>query len=267
MDSVVLITGALTGIGRATAIGFRADDGCSRRRIVAGNVNRPARRSQMNYVALARSRIYPRADVRQDEAVGGDLVEAARSHALVALGRGWSTCAGHRGHRRVPSWSRPVKATPQHSTPMFWATILGMKHAMQADAAARAGQRRQRLLDDGPQGRAWRVDVHRQQARGGGRADEVGGAGGCCLRVRVNAVAPGPVETGMLLNRFTGSEARKAGLIAGVPMQRAGRPEEIAQAIVFLASDKAVLYHRTDPCRSTAASRRADPTCSGSIVA
>jgi NAD(P)-dependent dehydrogenase (short-subunit alcohol dehydrogenase family) len=56
--------------------------------------------------------------------------------------------------------------------------------------------------------------------------------------VRVNAVAPGPVETGML-NRFTGSEERKAGLVAGVPMQRAGRPEEVAQAIVFLASNNA----------------------------
>jgi NAD(P)-dependent dehydrogenase (short-subunit alcohol dehydrogenase family) len=61
---------------------------------------------------------------------------------------------------------------------------------------------------------------------------------GAAFGVRVNAVAPGPVETGML-NRFTGSEARKAGLIGGVPMQRVGRPEEIAQAIVFLASDKA----------------------------
>jgi NAD(P)-dependent dehydrogenase (short-subunit alcohol dehydrogenase family) len=41
------------------------------------------------------------------------------------------------------------------------------------------------------------------------------------------------------VNRFTGTEARKAGLIAGIPMQRAGRPEEIAQAIIFVASDKA----------------------------
>ena len=56
--------------------------------------------------------------------------------------------------------------------------------------------------------------------------------------VRVNAVAPGPVETEML-NRFTGSAERKAGLIAGVPLKRAGTPEEIAQTIVFLASDKA----------------------------
>jgi NAD(P)-dependent dehydrogenase (short-subunit alcohol dehydrogenase family) len=53
-----------------------------------------------------------------------------------------------------------------------------------------------------------------------------------------SAVAPGPVETEML-NRFTGSAERKAGLIAGVPLKRSGTPEEIAQTIVFLTSDKA----------------------------
>ena len=56
--------------------------------------------------------------------------------------------------------------------------------------------------------------------------------------VRVNAVAPGPVETGML-NRFTGSADRKAGLIAGVPLKRVGTTDEIADTIVFVASDKA----------------------------
>ena len=55
--------------------------------------------------------------------------------------------------------------------------------------------------------------------------------------VRVNAIAPGPTETAML-NRFTGSAERKAGLVAGVPLQRAGEPDEIANAIVFLTSDK-----------------------------
>jgi NAD(P)-dependent dehydrogenase (short-subunit alcohol dehydrogenase family) len=61
---------------------------------------------------------------------------------------------------------------------------------------------------------------------------------GAAVGVRVNAVAPGPVETEML-NRFIGSTERKAGLIAGVPLKRSGTPEEIAQAIVFVASDKA----------------------------
>ena len=54
----------------------------------------------------------------------------------------------------------------------------------------------------------------------------------------MNAVAPGPVAT-ELLDRFTGSEERKAALIAGVPVKRAGKPEEIAAAIRFLASDNA----------------------------
>ena len=49
---------------------------------------------------------------------------------------------------------------------------------------------------------------------------------------------PGPVETGML-NRFTGNADRKAGLIAGVPLKRAGTPDEMAQVIVFLESAKA----------------------------
>jgi len=56
--------------------------------------------------------------------------------------------------------------------------------------------------------------------------------------VRVNVVAPGPIDTGMLA-RFTGTAEIKAGLVAGVPVKRAGKPEEIAQAIVFLSSDKA----------------------------
>jgi len=51
-------------------------------------------------------------------------------------------------------------------------------------------------------------------------------------------VSPGPIETGML-NRFTGTAERKAALAATVPLDRIGRPEEIAAAIMFLASDKA----------------------------
>jgi NAD(P)-dependent dehydrogenase (short-subunit alcohol dehydrogenase family) len=56
--------------------------------------------------------------------------------------------------------------------------------------------------------------------------------------VRVNAVAPGPTETGML-NRFTGTAERKAALASGVPLGRVGEPEEIARAIVFVASKAA----------------------------
>jgi NAD(P)-dependent dehydrogenase (short-subunit alcohol dehydrogenase family) len=56
--------------------------------------------------------------------------------------------------------------------------------------------------------------------------------------VRVNSVAPGPIETEML-NRLWNTAERKAWLLAGVPAKRFGKPEEVAQIILFLSSDKA----------------------------
>ena len=54
----------------------------------------------------------------------------------------------------------------------------------------------------------------------------------------MNAVAPGPTDTGML-TRFTGTPDNKAALVTEVPMGRLGRSEELANAIVFIASDDA----------------------------
>ena len=59
-----------------------------------------------------------------------------------------------------------------------------------------------------------------------------------CRFIGQPRVAPGPIETAML-NRFAGTAERKAGLAATVPLNRVGRPEEIAATIMFLASDKA----------------------------
>ncbi len=56
--------------------------------------------------------------------------------------------------------------------------------------------------------------------------------------VRVNAVAPGPIETPML-NRFVGSEENKKAFLQHIPLKRAGDADEIAQTILFLASEKA----------------------------
>ena len=58
------------------------------------------------------------------------------------------------------------------------------------------------------------------------------------LGIRVNAVAPGPTETAML-DRLTGTPDKKAAFYAAIPLKRGAKPEEIADAILFLASDKA----------------------------
>jgi len=56
--------------------------------------------------------------------------------------------------------------------------------------------------------------------------------------IRVNAVAPGPIDTGML-DRFTGTAEGNDALIATVPLLRRGNPEEIANAIAFISSPEA----------------------------
>jgi NAD(P)-dependent dehydrogenase (short-subunit alcohol dehydrogenase family) len=56
--------------------------------------------------------------------------------------------------------------------------------------------------------------------------------------VRVNAIAPGPIETGML-DRFTGSAEVKAYLATLNPQKRIGNPDEVARAILFITSPDA----------------------------
>ena len=57
-------------------------------------------------------------------------------------------------------------------------------------------------------------------------------------------MAPGPTDTGML-TRFTGMPENKAALVTTVLMGRLGLAEELANAIVFIASDEASFINAT----------------------
>lgn len=56
-------------------------------------------------------------------------------------------------------------------------------------------------------------------------------------RVRVNAIAPGPTDTPMLRSNM--SEEERAAFARTLPMQRLGRPDELADAVLYLFSDEA----------------------------
>jgi NAD(P)-dependent dehydrogenase (short-subunit alcohol dehydrogenase family) len=61
-------------------------------------------------------------------------------------------------------------------------------------------------------------------------------------RIRVNAVAPGPISTpfwGWHKDPSESAQQQANGTAAGVPMKRLGKPEEVAKGVVFLVSDEA----------------------------
>jgi NAD(P)-dependent dehydrogenase (short-subunit alcohol dehydrogenase family) len=59
-------------------------------------------------------------------------------------------------------------------------------------------------------------------------------------KIRVNAISPGPIDT-LIFNSAVQTEEEieqiKASLVASVPMGRMGSPDEVAKAVLFLASD------------------------------
>ncbi len=67
--------------------------------------------------------------------------------------------------------------------------------------------------------------------------------------IRVNAVSPGPIATpGLEGLAETEEQARqfKAGMVANIPLGRLGAPDEVAKAVVFLASDDSSFVNGTE---------------------
>lgn len=229
-NPVVLITGALTGIGRATALAF-ARDGA--RVVVSG------RREEIGLVLAAELRAlgaeceYLSADVRRDEEVR-NLVDKA----VARFGR-LDVAVNNAGTEGKPGPLTEQTAETYAAT--FDTNVLGtlfsLKHELRIMLAQGYGSIVNVSSTLGKRGGvgASLYSASKHAVEGLTKSAALEGAP---RGVRVNAVAPGPIDTDML-SRFTGSADRKAGLAAGVPLRRLGRPEEIAQTIVFLSSDKA----------------------------
>jgi NAD(P)-dependent dehydrogenase (short-subunit alcohol dehydrogenase family) len=229
-NRVVLITGGLTGIGRATALAF-ANEGAHV--VVSGRRDKEGQELAAELQALGAEASFIRGDVRNEEDVR-DLVDrtVARFGRLdVAV-----NCAGTEG-KPGPVTEQTAETYAATFDTNVLGTLLSMKHEMRVMLNQGSGSIVNVSSTYGRTGAAgasvYSASKHAVEGLTKSAALEAAASG-----VRVNMVAPGPIETGML-NRFTGTAERKAGLAATVPLNRVGRPEEIAQAILFLASDKA----------------------------
>jgi NAD(P)-dependent dehydrogenase (short-subunit alcohol dehydrogenase family) len=227
---VVLITGALTGIGRAAAIAF-AQDGAQV--VVSGRRDKEGQELAAELAGLGAEAIFVRSDVRSEDDIR-DLVDrtVARFGRLDAA----INCAGTEG-KPGPVTEQTAESYVATFDTNVLGTLLSMKHELRVMLAQRSGSIINMSSTYGHTGAAgasvYAASKHAVEGLTKSAALEAGASG-----VRVNMVSPGPIETGML-NRFTGTAERKAGLAATVPLNRVGRPEEIANTITFLASDKA----------------------------
>jgi NAD(P)-dependent dehydrogenase (short-subunit alcohol dehydrogenase family) len=227
---VVLITGALTGIGRATALAF-ASDGA--RVVISGRSDEEGQKLTAELQKLGAEAEFLRSDVRHDDDVR-DLVDktVARFGRLDAA----VNCAGTEG-KPGPVTEQTAETYAATFDTNVLGTLLSMKHEMRVMLAQGSGSIVNVSSIYGHTGAAgasiYSASKHAVEGLTKSAALEAAASG-----VRVNMVAPGPIATGML-NRFAGTDERKAGLAATVPLKRVGRPEEIAQTIMFLASDKA----------------------------
>src|SRR4029077_1156253 len=227
---VVLITGALTGIGRAAALAF-AKHGA--RLVVSGRREAEGKALETELHGLGAEAAFIKADVRRDDEVG-NLVDqtVARFGRLDVAGKNAGT-EGQVG---------PITDQTEESVAATFDTnvlgvILSMKHEVRVMQGQRSGSIVNISSTYGHEGAAGAsVYVGSKHAVEGitkSVALEIAESG-----IRVNCVAPGPTYTGML-TRFTGTPENKAALVADVPMERLGRSDELADAIVFIASDRA----------------------------
>ncbi len=229
-DRAVLITGALTGIGRAAAIAFAK---AGNRVAVAGRHIDAGEALAGELKALGVDAFFAMVDVRHDEDVR-DLVDqvVARFGKLdIAVNN-----AGTEG-KPGPITEQSAESYGATFDTNVLGTLLSMKHelrVMQAQGQGSIVNISSTYGHEGARGASvYAASKHAVEGMTKSAALEAAPFG-----VRVNAVAPGPTDTGML-SRFTGTAERKAALASGVPLGRVGLPEEIAEAIVFIASGKA----------------------------
>jgi NAD(P)-dependent dehydrogenase (short-subunit alcohol dehydrogenase family) len=229
-SQVVLITGALTGIGRATALAF-AKEGAQV--VVSGRRDEEGQKLVSEIRKQGAEAEFVRADVRREEDVR-NLIDKT----VERFGR-LDVAVNNAGTEGVPG---PVtEQTTESYAATFDTNVLGtllsMKHELRIMLPQGSGSIVNVSSTYGHTGAAgasiYVASKHAVEGLTKSAALEVAGTG-----VRVNVIAPGPIETPML-NRFTKNDERKAGLVSTVPLKRVGKPEEIAQTIVFVSSDKA----------------------------
>jgi NAD(P)-dependent dehydrogenase (short-subunit alcohol dehydrogenase family) len=229
-SSVVLITGALSGIGRAAALSFAK---AGHRVVVSGRKPDAGQALANELRSLGAEAEFIQADVRKEDDVRRLIDQTIKRFGRLDVAVNNAGTEGQLG---------PITdQTAESYAATFDTNVLGVLLSMKHEARVMQGQGRGSIINisstyghEGAAGASIYVgSKHAVEGITKSVALELAKSG-----IRVNAVAPGPTDTGML-TRFTGTPENKAALASTVPMGRLGLAQELANAIVFIASDEA----------------------------
>ena len=227
---VVMITGAVSGIGHATALAF-GQDGAN---LVVSGRNAEAGEALVKELrALGAEAEFVLTDVTREDDVRTLIEKTVKRFGRLDVA---VNCAGT-AEKPGPL----VDQTLENYTKTFDTNVLGtflaLKHELKVMIPQGSGSIINMSSTLGKKA-ALGTSIYAATKHAVEGLTKTAALEAASANVRVNAVAPGPIDTG-LLDRVTGSAEKKADMVAGVPLKRLGRPEEIAQMILFLASDKA----------------------------
>src|SRR5487761_340621 len=205
---VVLITGALTGIGRATALAF-VNEGA--RVVISGRRDEEGKNLVAELRKLGAEAEFFRSDVRHE-----DDVQNLVNKTITRFGR-LDVAVNNAGTEGTPG---PVtEQTAESYAATFDTNVLGTLLSMKHELRVMQAQGSDSIINIsstyghlGARGASvYSASKHAVEGLTKSAALEAASSG-----VRINAVAPGPTETAML-DRLTGTPDKKAQFYAAVP--------------------------------------------------
>ena len=226
-SQVVLITGALTGIGRAAAVAFAKNGD---KVVVSGRRDEVGQELVKELRSYGAEAEFINADVRKEDDLRNLVDKTVARFGRLDVAVNNAATEGAVG----PLIDQTAETFNQTFETNVLGVVLSMKHEVRVMQAQGSGSIINISSTYGHRGAAYATlyvgAKHAVEGITKSAALELAKAG-----IRVNAVAPGPTDTGML-TRFTGTADNKAALVKQVPLDRLGLSEEVADGIVFIAS-------------------------------